>query len=561
MESKENNRVLDTIERVYEGAKGCKLTASYFASIEEDLSFLSEYFRISKRQAFFVAVSVPFQFTGYITRISDLMEYCASSPAKTLTYSDDFCHLFSLRFFDLSRKNAELRVIRSNVILRVNEKLLAAIVRGEPVPEVLKDPISGAMELLEYLHGQLLAAEDDDDDDEEERPSSGSHVFVQTILTDYAHFPLVKLIQSYSLPDTDLCLYLYTLWETITGTRCIDLDRALGVIFRDTSRKILFKSDLLSGDTALQKNNLIELDASRFITSTDLQLTELSHRLLKDCGITIFVNSTKREDVLSPEEIPFRELLFSEQQMNQLFLLKDLLREEKLVEVQNRLDAKNLPKGVAALLYGAPGTGKTEVVKQMAKESDRRVMRVEISQARSKWYGDSEKRIKRIFSEYKSFAQQCVQMPILLFNECDAILSKRGTVGQSAVDHTENAIQSVLLEEMENFEGILIATTNLVHNLDAAFERRFLFKILFLKPDPAIRANIWQLKFPGLTPKQCAQLAEQFDFSGGQIDNVLRKNEIHEIIHGQSVTLDKVMAFCADETIVSKKSKMGFTKY
>jgi len=555
MEKKENNQVLERIERIYERARGCKLTESFFASIDDDLQLLSDYFRTSKREAFFVALAVPFHFTSCFTSLGELIAYCKCNPAKVLIYSDDLCHLFALRFFEISSKNAGIRIIRTNVMLQLNEKLLTAIVHNQPVPETLKDPLPGTMELLEYVHSQMSS------DDAEEMSLEEMYTFLKMILSDYPHLKLVKILEMYDLPGADLCIYLYLLWETISGKPSIRLDSALHYLYNESGRKVVYKNSLLAGESSLQKNNLVEVGASRFVNAIDLKLTDYSLQILKDCGISFFLENVKREDVILPEEIPFRELLFSKSHMEQLLLLKDLLRDEKLAEVQRRLSEKNLPKGVAALLYGAPGTGKTEIVLQMAKASNRKVMKVEICQARSKWYGDSEKQIKRIFSDYKSFTQQCEHVPILLFNECDAIFSKRGMVGQSALDNTENAIQSVLLDELENFEGILLATTNLVHHLDAAFERRFLFKISFPKPDPAIRVNIWKLKFPGLPAEQCKQLAEQFDFSGGQIDNVLRKIEINEIIHGQSVTLDKVMAFCADETIVSKKSKMGFTKY
>jgi SpoVK/Ycf46/Vps4 family AAA+-type ATPase len=272
------------------------------------------------------------------------------------------------------------------------------------------------------------------------------------------------------------------------------------------------------------------------------------------------MNKKKKENVISPKDIPYRELIFSKSEMEQLFLLKDLLNDEKFKETQKRLSDKNLPQGVTALLHGAPGTGKTEIIKQLAKETDRELMKVEISQSKSMWFGESEKIIKRIFTDYKAFAKECERTPILLFNEADAIISRRREVGNSSVAQTENAIQNIILEELENFEGILIATTNLANNLDSAFERRFLFKVQFQKPDISIRARIWKSKLPSLGLQDCNLLAEKFDFSGGQIDNVLRKNEIHEIIHGEKVTLTKLMAFCSEETLVSNRVKIGFSK-
>ena len=125
------------------------------------------------------------------------------------------------------------------------------------------------------------------------------------------------------------------------------------------------------------------------------------------------------------------------------------------------------------------------------------------------------------------------------------ILEYAGT-GRLIPADNEEALSDAILEELENFEGILIATTNLANNLDTAFERRFLFKIQFQRPEISIRARIWKSKLPFLALQDCNLLAEKFDFSGGQIDNVLRKNEIHEIIHGEKVTLTKLIAFCSE---------------
>jgi SpoVK/Ycf46/Vps4 family AAA+-type ATPase len=92
-----------------------------------------------------------------------------------------------------------------------------------------------------------------------------------------------------------------------------------------------------------------------------------------------------------------------------------------------------------------------------------------------------KKIIKQVFKDYKSYAKGLQATPILFFNEADAIIAKRKELNFSNVSDTENRIQNILLEEFENFEGILIATTNLVNNMDNAFERRFLFKVEFKK--------------------------------------------------------------------------------
>lgn len=220
-----------------------------------------------------------------------------------------------------------------------------------------------------------------------------------------------------------------------------------------------------------------------------------------------------------------------------------------------------MPNGITALLHGFPGTGKTETVLQIAKETNREILKVDIGQSKSMWFGESEKIIKRIFTNYKSYAKECELKPILLFNEADAIIGKRRETGNSNIDQTENTIQNILLEELENFDGIFLATTNLVKNLDTAFERRFLFKVEFQKPEISIKAKIWNSKLPNLTENECNTLANRFDFSGGQIDNIIRKNEIYEIVHGITVDFNNIVEFCNSELLLrSKTFKVGFTK-
>ena len=178
------------------------------------------------------------------------------------------------------------------------------------------------------------------------------------------------------------------------------------------------------------------------------------------------------------------------------------------------------------------------------------------------WFGESEKIIKQVFKDYKSYAKKQKSTPILFFNEADAIISKRKDVANSNVSDTENRIQNILLEEIENFEGILIATTNLADNLDKAFERRFLFKIEFQKPSISTKTQIWQLKMQHLSNEDCAMLASRFDFSGGQIDNIVRKNEINEIIHGSTLDINTLLEYCKEETLSNQNNKttIGFKR-
>lgn len=229
--------------------------------------------------------------------------------------------------------------------------------------------------------------------------------------------------------------------------------------------------------------------------------------------------------------------------------------------MQNRLKEKNLPFGITSVFFGAPGTGKTESVYQIAKETGRAIYKVDISNTKSMWFGESEKKIKQIFSTYNSYIETLEQCPILLFNEADAIISKRKESTSSAVSQTENAIQNIILEELENFKGIFFATTNLFGNMDSAFERRFLFKVEFSLPNEENRFKIWESKLGFLKKEELIQLASISDFSGGQIDNIVRKCELEYIVSGAFPDFEKIKNFCSEERNgKTEKIKIGFNK-
>ncbi len=127
---------------------------------------------------------------------------------------------------------------------------------------------------------------------------------------------------------------------------------------------------------------------------------------------------------------------------------------------------------------------------------------VDLSETKSKWDGESEKQVKGIFDNYRELLQCTFPEPILFINEADGLLLQRLNIGKAScnISHTHNRIQNILLQELERFKGILIATTNLTDNLDKAFEQRFLLKIDFPRPDAMVRQQIWLSKLPELNP-------------------------------------------------------------
>lgn len=261
----------------------------------------------------------------------------------------------------------------------------------------------------------------------------------------------------------------------------------------------------------------------------------------------------------SHKAIREKSLFFNTTEQQQIDRLAALLSIDNLPSVQQRLEEQGMRKGFACLFYGAPGTGKTETVLQIARQTDRDLMQVDIAGLRDKWVGESEKNIKEVFSRYRKLCKNCEVMPILFINEADAIFNRRTENVKHSVDKMDNAIQNIILQEIEDLDGILIATTNLTSNLDKAFERRFLYKVEFHKPNTDVKTKIWCSMLKDITEDDARQLAMHFDFSGGQIENIARKRIVDYILSGKFASLDEIEGYCRAELMNGNERRaIGF---
>jgi len=554
--------ILDNVTLVFSLSENSKLNNSLFELTEKELSFLANYFHISKTQALFVAVIFTLNYKGRKVDLDDLNSHFDCNPMKLLEFSDDFVELYNKRLIRKNNKSNRHRTINlkgADEEFCINQIVSEKILKSEPIPDVLVDAVKyeDIFTLLEKLY------EIGNQRDNEEISTSELFEQTQSILEENTHFPLIEKAKFLGTSIEEKYLFLYVVWKFLEGDRDPWVERSFKGIYDKPNERFTQIQRFLSKENNLIKEDWLEIIDAAFFDDAKMKLTEKALDLLTECDIKLFnkdLDKKKKENVIQPDDVPFRNLIFSENEAHQFELLKNLLLEENFKTTQERLIQKSLPKGVTALLHGASGTGKTESVLQIAKATNREIMKVDISASRSMWFGESEKIIKQVFKDYKSYAKKQTHTPILFFNEADAIIAKRKEANSSNVSDTENRIQNILLEEIENFEGILIATTNLANNMDSAFERRFLFKIEFQKPSVSAKSKIWKSKMPHLTNEDCEILATKYDFSGGQIDNIVRKNEINEILYGSKVDVNILLEFCKEETFSNQfpRTQIGF---
>ena len=183
------------------------------------------------------------------------------------------------------------------------------------------------------------------------------------------------------------------------------------------------------------------------------------------------------------------------------------------------------------IFYGAAGTGKTMTAMSLARTLEKPILSFDCSKILSMYVGESEKNVRKIFDDFKLLSQKAKVEPILLLNEADQFLSSRSEGTGSSADKMHNQMQNIFLEQIERFEGILIATTNLLGNIDKAFSRRFNYKIEFKKPSRKQRLRLWQFMLPEKADYEEAfdiKALARYELTGGQI-NLIVKNTAYKV--------------------------------
>ncbi len=233
------------------------------------------------------------------------------------------------------------------------------------------------------------------------------------------------------------------------------------------------------------------------------------------------------------------------------------LKEWGVVDRKRGLDIK-------MIFYGAPGTGKTMTALSLSKSLKKSVLSFDCSKILSQYVGESEKNVRKIFDTYYDLCDKTKTTPVLLLNEADQFLSSRTDMANSSADKMHNQMQNIFLDKIENFSGILIATTNLLENIDSAFSRRFDYKIEFKKPDFKQRVMIFRKNLPENAFYEddfsIDELAK-YPLTGGQIKLVIKNTALNVAIKDEPIfTMDDFKAVIQREISGSfgENGSMGF---
>lgn len=542
--------LLQAFEIIVEKAKGSSLGEEFYQKAEPYLGFVSDKLCISKRASVIMALFADRCYDTHI-RFSDLTEFLDCRILTLLRYSNETQELIDKEYVCQNRIEGLCYSIPMEVMetFQHNQRYIPSDV-DEFTARELFDKFDELFSKCrcEKLNKQVLRKK------------------LRALVGMNSNLAFVKAMALYDInvedKDFPLFILLCTLF-VIDGDddiRCHDLD----FIYEEGESVWRWaKRDLSQGNHRFLQKKFIEYtNDDGFADRESFKITDSAKKLLfSEMNLSAMRGSRPKGGMLSFESIKLKQLFYNDKERKLVEELAALLDEKNFQGIRDRLKETNFRSGFACLFYGAPGTGKTETVLQIARKTGRDLIQVNISDIKSMWVGESEKNIKGIFDDYRKMVKQSAKTPILLFNEADAIIGKRMVGAEKAVDKLENNIQNIILQEIEQLDGILIATTNLAENMDKAFERRFLYKVKFEKPDLHGRLQIWQTMIPSLNDADASFLAARYDFSGGEIENIARHYTIQSILHGKPADMLKsLVGYCDSERLEGRtpKRKVGF---
>lgn len=553
METKAQCNLLTCVERIYESAQKSKLTPEFFEKHAQDIALLSDFLKIDPTETVLFAVAFICYFEK--KRIKEVFEHLGLKEFHQLYYQPALELLFEKQLLTKKTKNYK-RFDEYNI----SKTVIQSISKGIPLTTIAEEEELYPISLVDVLQPFREMQEQLDNQEVE---LAEFKALVAELVAQNRSFPLMEKLHQHQLSPMENYLFLKTLCDVIDegdNDYNTSIFRSIREFYPIKGIAFFQYQKIIKKESKLTKLGLIEVSKEHFSNEIKARLSdEIILFLAEHENMNFGYASSEKKEFLSFSKIATKELWYGESIKAQIQMIEKALDPRAFRSLQERLEAKALPKGVSVLLHGAPGTGKTETVYQLAQRTQRNIYKVDISETKSMWFGESQKLIKKVFDTYEHLRKTEQNTPILLFNEADGLISKRKDNNRSAVADTENAIQNILLDELERFNGIFFATTNFVQNMDEAFERRFLFKVKFEKPSVEGLRFIWQHKLPELSEAEVKQLAQLFAFSGGEIDNIVRKIHMHELLQGVAITFDDILQYAQQEKWHKQSTvKMGF---
>ena len=545
--------ICDCLSHAFNGLKKSKLNLDKLSEDSRNaINRIADFYRISENEAILLSIAIESHYSSgrsfNIIGFKEIRETIDCDVMKIIPFKNQILSLIEKHYFFRNYSLDE------NMNFRINDQVLEALHRE------YFDGITDIGEDFNDRYAYIRRFKNMYETKDSFTPSYKIHI-LSDMEDGFSGIEFVEIMRKLVPEKEDRFIFYDCCGDFLEGGKS-NLIATVKDICSDNMAKRKAKA-MADGNHFLIAHDYLKVEKGESVSDSYIIPTDKAKELLLGEDLCLYEKKFSAKDMIEPEQINEVKLFYSSENRKQVDTLAEYLSPSHFKNIQDSLKEKGMKIGFSVLLHGTPGTGKTETVYQIARKTGRRIVKVDVSKAKSCWFGESEKLVKEIFDRYKYVCKRAVDagesIPILLFNEADAIFSKRKDSSMGNVAQTENAIQNIILDEMENLEGILIATTNLTDNFDSAFERRFLYKIRFDYPTAESRFAIWGSRISTLPEASLTRLSE-YELSGGQIDNIVRKATMNEILTGEMPCFEKLDELCSEEKLLDGPvaSRIGF---
>ncbi len=402
------------------------------------------------------------------------------------------------------------------------------------------------------------------------------HSQLKTLVESNPELPLPKVLESLNVSNG---FFLMAMCNQIFeyGSSSISLNEFLwrynnlefdNLFIEDKSDEIDFsrlENELKSSSSELLRKEIIKnKKGESFKTVYTYELNpKIKEVLFKNVSLLFEdeneFNGSNLIRIISHEEISPVELIYDEETISRLNEFQEYFSGDNMRLIMERYSDLGIQPNFCAMLSGPSGSGKSEWIKQLCRDSRRRVFQVNLSEVKNCYVGISEKNIQSIFDDYKSSVGQVMnigkdteenRIPILVIDEAEILMGDRSKFGRrSSVEEMHKMMVNILLKNLEDFTGILLLTSNNVLGIDPALSRRINYKFSIPNPSAIVRGRIlYSVMNKWFSETDCFRLGGQYELNGGMVKNIHQKVINNYVLKGNVPSLDTIEKWCEEES-------------
>ena len=555
-----NNTLLQSITKLHNNHSNLYKEESTIEEYKNELKIVCDFFDVEPKTGVLLSVIICDQLIGEVRYIHKVFKNIGFSSLEIISLNNQIKDLVKRSWLKQSNKTFPYaKEIKSNQTeYIISQHILNAVLFLDKELIENERPLDftdGLIKLRNYMKHLV------DSNLYEDEMYDG----VQQFLWDFKENTFLKEItESQELLVEEKLILFWLSSEYIFDREEFDLDAVCDFLGFENNFIYNFKQRIKNDKSTLFNTNYLSFVNPELADFSSITYGDKMLDLLTKTCVKVEQKKIKHKfcQLIQPDDIEFKNLYFNTKQQQDITKIIDMLSPENYKKMCENFKSHKMKEALSLLFYGLSGTGKTELVRQIAKKHNRILLMVDIASIKSMWVGESEKNIRRVFREYAEALKICDLAPILFFNEADAILNKRRKI-ESSSDQMLNSMQNILLQYLEDFEGIFMATTNYINNLDDAFDRRIFYKKAFELPNENTRFQILQDLFPEWPSDWIKDIASDFELSGSQIQNIKRKLLVDSILFDIDYSNKELLVNYIEEELGFRKknrTEIGFFK-